>query len=46
MDHILRVSFKYKENSFEYDDTAKVKTSKLGSKKSSKSRTNFRFNNK
>ena len=36
MDHFLRVSFKYKENPFEYDDTAKVKSSKLGSKKSSK----------
>ena len=36
MDHFLRVSFKYKENPFEYGDTAKVKSSKLGSKKSSK----------
>ena len=36
MDHFLRVTFKYKENPFEYDDTAKVKSSKLGSKKSSK----------
>lgn len=36
MDHFLRVSFKYKENPFEYDDTAKVESSKLGSKKSSK----------
>ena len=36
MDHFLRVSFKYKENPFEYDDTAKEKSSKLGSKKSSK----------
>ena len=36
MEHFLRVSFKYKENPFEYDDTAKVKSSKLGSKKSSK----------
>ena len=36
MDHFLRVSFKYRENPFEYDDTAKVKSSKLGSKKSSK----------
>ena len=36
MDHFLRVSFKYKENPFEYDDTAKAKSSKLGSKKSSK----------
>lgn len=36
MDHFLRVSFKYKENPFEYDDTAKVKSSKLGSNKSSK----------
>lgn len=36
MDHFLRVSFKYKENPFEYDDTAKTKSSKLGSKKSSK----------
>lgn len=32
----LRVSFKYKENPFEYDDTAKNKSSKLESKKSSK----------
>ena len=32
----LRVSFKYKENPFEYDDTAKNKSSKLDSKKSSK----------
>jgi hypothetical protein len=32
----LRVSFKYKENPFEYDDTAKTESSKLGSKKSSK----------
>lgn len=36
MDHFLRVSFKYKENPFEYEDTAKTKRSKLGSKKSSK----------
>ena len=36
MEHFLRVSFKYKENPFEYDDTAKNKSSKLGSKKSSK----------
>ena len=36
MEHFLRVSFKYKENPFEYDDTAKIKGSKLGSKKSSK----------
>lgn len=36
MDHFLRVSFKYKENPFEYDDTAKTKSSKLGSKKNSK----------
>lgn len=36
MDHFLRVSFKYKENPFEYNDTAKSKSSKLGSKKSSK----------
>ena len=36
MEHFLRVSFKYRENPFEYDDTAKVKSSKLGSKKSSK----------
>ena len=36
MDHFLRVTFKYRENPFEYDDTAKVKSSKLGSKKSSK----------
>ncbi len=32
MEHFLRVSFKYKENPFEYDDTAKTKSSKLGSK--------------
>lgn len=36
MDHFLRVSFKYRENPFEYDDAAKTKSSKLGSKKSSK----------
>lgn len=36
MNHFLRVSFKYKENPFEYDDTAKVESSKLGSKKNSK----------
>ena len=36
MDHFLRVSFKYKENPFDYDDTAKIKSSKLGSKKNSK----------
>lgn len=36
MEHFLRVSFKYKENPFKYDDTAKNKSSKLGSKKSSK----------
>ena len=36
MDHFLRVSFKYRENPFEYDDAAKEKSSKLGSKKSSK----------
>ena len=36
MDHFLRVSFKYKENPFEYEDTTKTKSSKLGSKKSSK----------
>src|SRR5699024_7033255 len=36
MDHFLRVTFKYRENPFKYDDTAKVKSSKLGSKKSSK----------
>ena len=29
MNHFLRVSFKYKENPFEYDDTAKVESSKL-----------------
>lgn len=29
MDHFLRVSFKYKENPFEYNDTAKAKSSKL-----------------
>ncbi len=32
MDHFLRVSFKYKENPFEYDDTAKTKSSKKSSK--------------
>ena len=32
MEHFLRVSFRYKENPFEYDDTAKIKSSKLGSK--------------
>ncbi len=32
MEHFLRVSFKFKENPFEYDDTAKTKGSKLGSK--------------
>ena len=32
MEHFLRVSFIYKENPFEYDDTAKIKSSKLGSK--------------
>ena len=32
MEHFLRVSFKYKENPFEYDDTAKIKGSKLGGK--------------
>lgn len=36
MEHFLRVSFKYKENPFEYDGTAKIESSKLGSKKSSK----------
>lgn len=36
MDHFLRFSFKYKENPFEYDNTAKTKSSKLGSKKSSR----------
>ena len=36
MEHFLRVSFNYKENPFEYEDTAKTKSSKLGSKKSSK----------
>ncbi len=36
MEHFLRVSFKYKENPFKYDDTAKTEGSKLGSKKSSK----------
>ena len=36
MEHFLRVLFKYKENPFEYDDTAKIESSKLGSKKSSK----------
>lgn len=36
MEHFLRVSFNYKENPFEYDDTAKIESSKLGSKKSSK----------
>ena len=36
MDHFLRVTFKYRENPFKYDDTAKVESSKLGSKKSSK----------
>ena len=36
MEHFLRVSFKYKENPFEYEVTAKEKSSKLGSKKSSK----------
>lgn len=36
MEHFLRVSFKYKENPFEYADTAKIKSSKLSSKKSSK----------
>ena len=42
MEHFLRVSFKYKENPFEYDDTAKIESSKLGSKKSSKSKTDIR----
>ena len=32
MEHFLRVSFKYRENPFEYEDTAKTKSSKLGSK--------------
>ena len=32
MEHFLRVSFNYKENPFEYEDTAKTKSSKLGSK--------------
>lgn len=36
MEHFLRVSFNYKENPFEYEDTAKTKSNKLGSKKSSK----------
>ena len=36
MEHFLRVSFNFKENPFEYEDTAKTKSSKLGSKKSSK----------
>ena len=36
MEHFLRVSFNYNENPFEYEDTAKTKSSKLGSKKSSK----------
>lgn len=36
MEHFLRVSFNYKENPFEYEDIAKTKSSKLGSKKSSK----------
>ena len=36
MDHFLRFSFKYKENPFEYYNTAKTKSSKLGSKKSSR----------
>ena len=36
MEHFLRVSFNYKGNPFEYEDTAKTKSSKLGSKKSSK----------
>lgn len=36
MEHFLRVSFNYKENPFEYEYTAKTKSSKLGSKKSSK----------
>ena len=36
IEHFLRVSFNYKENPFEYEDTAKTKSSKLGSKKSSK----------
>lgn len=36
MEHFLRVSFKYKENPFEYDDIVKTESSKLGSKKSSK----------
>lgn len=36
MDHFLRVSFEYRRNPFEYEDTEKMKSSKLGSKKSSK----------
>lgn len=36
LDHYLRVSFKYRENPYEYEDTAKTKSSKKGSKKSSK----------
>ena len=32
MDHFLKVSFKYRKNPFEYDDTTKEKSSKLGSK--------------
>ncbi len=36
MEHFLRVSFNYKKNPFKYEDTAKTKSSKLGSKKSSK----------
>ena len=33
MEHFLRVSFKYKENPFEYEDTAKIKSSKLAVRK-------------
>lgn len=29
MEHFFRVSFKYKEHPFEYNDTAKTKSSKL-----------------
>lgn len=44
MEHFLRVSFKYKENPFEYGDIAKIESSKLGSKKSSKLAVNEKTN--
>lgn len=45
MDHFLRVSFKYRENPFEYDEKTDKKTNKKTDKKTDK-KTNKKIKNK